>query len=394
MIAIHSTASLVEIEDSLEKLSAKSADELQLPSNMRFGGVFGIPAAIIQLVVKWARLQENASLRLYDNQLKSLSGTPHGMVALYCAKRVIASPSLPPLTPHEALKFVAERVSAMQSMRYSQTSGGRGISLICFAGAKNEFITPFYPHDTGEALRSRANFRTLAREMLSAFAPEAGRRLNQHDLDNLGLLIYELFSNTHEHARFDTDGNRLKPSVRGVVMTYIPDMYKQIGMSGEGDFTNGDGKLAFYLQRGTLGSSETAAADKSVRLSRAYLELTVFDTGPGLVRHWLSHHGESQDISSLNIDDELRVVQKCFMERMTTKDTRASGHGLPSVLESLRQLKAYLRLRTGRLSLVQDFSKKNYAGFALEHWREDRRTLEDTVGASYSIVIPLGGERL
>ena len=232
MIRIFGASSILDIENALVKLKSAQGDErLQLPSNMRLGGAFGIPATLIQLTVAWARRQKKPTLQLHKEQLESLSGTPHGMVALYCAQETIKPENDESLQPKDALRYVADRVQAMQEGRYLDTTGGRGVMLCCFSGARNEFITPLYPYDDGGKVRSRAEFRSLTRIMLSKFAPEALHRLEDTDLNNLGFLLYELFSNTHEHARFDANKAPLKPSVRGISMTQMPGSSLDITLS-------------------------------------------------------------------------------------------------------------------------------------------------------------------
>lgn len=393
MIRIGKASSILDIENALTKLKSKESEErLQIPSNMRFGGAFGIPSALIQLVVAWARLQKMPTLQLHKGQLESLSGTPHGMVALYCSQSTIQPESSAPLPPKESLKYVAERVKAMQEGRYLDTTGGRGVVLCCFSGARNEYISPFYPYEDGDKVRSRSEFRSLTRNMLSKFAPEALHRFGEAEIDNLGFLLFELFSNTHDHARFDLNKNLLKPAVRGIIMTFIPDVYNKID-GDSGDFVGGDPSLGIYLNRELVRQPVINKNTETNKLSKAYLELSVFDTGLGLVRHWLAMNGRDENKGAMSYEEEFEVIKNCFEKRISTKDIHGSGHGLPSVLESLRHLRAYLRLRTGRLCLVQDFAVRQYSGFALKPWRDDKKILDNTEGAVYSIIVPLGGVR-
>lgn len=393
MIRITGATSILDIEKALSKLiSSASEERLQIPSSLRLGGAFGIPAALIQLIVAWARQQQTPTLQLHQGQLESLSGTPHGMVALYCAQSAIQPETNLTLPPKESLKFVAERVRAMQEGRYLETTRGRGVVLCCFSGARNEFISPLYPYEDGETVRSRSEFRFVTRDMLAKFAPEALRRLNDDDVTNLGFLLYELFSNTHEHARLDLNKQVLRPSVRGLLMSYIPDVYKKMG-GDTADFIGGDPSLGIYLNRELARQQTDKKGPATYKVAKSFLELSVFDTGLGLARHWLSRKGRGTNLATMSYKEEFDVVKKCFEERITTKETLGSGHGLPSVLDSLRHLRAYLRLRTGRLCLVQDFAEKQYSGFSLKPWREDKKVLDITEGAVYSIILPLGGER-
>jgi hypothetical protein len=122
----------------------------------------------------------------------------------------------------------------------------------------------------------------------------------------------------------------------------------------------------------------------------AFLEMTVFDTGPGLVRRWLGKNDPGKSLDDIDIESEVRVVQQCFEQHATTKDSQVSGHGLSLVLSALKELNAFLRLRTGRVCLVQDFSAlKASSQFTPKHWLRGRHQLAKVAGASYSIIIPL-----
>jgi hypothetical protein len=86
-------------------------------------------------------------------------------------------------------------------------------------------------------------------------------------------------------------------------------------------------------------------------------------------------------------------VHECFIPGNTSDGEYGLGEGLPNVLESLASLKAFLRVRTGRLCLEQSFF--NGANkFALEHWQPKTPILKDTIGAQFTAIIPLGAKRV
>src|SRR5690606_12025835 len=90
-----------------------------------------------------------------------------------------------------------------------------------------------------------------------------------------------------------------------------------------------------------------------------FLEISVFDTGPGLAARWLADTGRVADINKLSLKCELDVVTECFKKHTTTKPTHYSGQGLTLALNAMRRLKAFMTLRTGRVSLYQDFSRSD-----------------------------------
>ena len=394
MISLENGTSLRVLEDFQSKLCDADAAVLRVPTNLSLGGAFGVPAGIIQLIGAWARTQPNPTLQFHAglanaDYFQSLANTPHGMVAIYFAQSIRNPSDGSIISARPYRSYLIPPVMAMQQNQFQKTMGGRGVFLCCFAGARNEYIRPFYPREDGEKIRSRSDFRLLTDNALEAFAPEALRRFIPNDLDNLSLLIYELFSNTHDHARVDVNGSVISRSVRGILLKHIPKGYG----ARERDFNASDVALNRYLTRALARDETPRTVTKSHQLSKAFLEITVFDTGPGLVRRWLSAQSQATNLASIKVEEEFEVVRSCFSEHVTTKSILGSGQGLPTVLETLKKLRAFLRLRTGRLCLVQDFSEPTSVDFSLKHWLAAKPLLPDTLGAVYSIVVPLSSSQ-
>jgi hypothetical protein len=53
----------------------------------------------------------------------------------------------------------------------------------------------------------------------------------------------------------------------------------------------------------------------------------------------------------------LAAVIDCFKKNATSKRHGDYGQGLPLVIKLLREKRGFLRLRTGRLSLYEDYSR-------------------------------------
>ncbi|MEM5346072.1 hypothetical protein [Paraburkholderia azotifigens] len=291
-----------------------------------------------------------------------------------------------PLTTREALSHAVPRIDAMQASRFRETMHGRGVFLGCFARAKNEYLLPFYSRPKPGSLRPREEFVQLTSRIISACAPSAERlfRGNEPALESIGMLLYELFKNTNEHAVTDAKGHAYSKNLRAVMAKFV--QYESESVDER--VVSSDPSLARYLSENFANRAQTSAAPSAPTQQTPLLELTVVDTGPGLVRRWLSRYGREGDIN-LSIDREVELVRACFELHATTKDKNAAGGGLTYVLETLNQLNAYLRLRTGRICLVQDFSASDSAEFAPSHWLEDRTELPHTAGAAFSIVFPL-----
>ncbi|WP_247591635.1 hypothetical protein [Ralstonia pseudosolanacearum] len=154
--------------------------------------------------------------------------------------------------------------------------------------------------------------------------------------------------------------------------------------------SSNDSSHAFFFLRNLANKQRHMQDDGRMRsgVQSHFLELTVLDTGPGLVRRWLSRFPEKA-LSELSIADEVEIVKRCFEMHASTKENRSSGGGLDRVVQTLTELKGFLRLRTGRICLVQDFSSDKSRAFSPRHWDTAQEELPLTTGAVYSIIIPL-----
>lgn len=389
MISFSQAVSLKEIEAAYSGF--QNEQTLRLPTTLKFGGGAGVPGSLMQLTAAWSRNVPEPILRLYNKHpgeaAEALSKEPHGIAAAYFAD-TIETAEREPMSTRAALANAVARIEAMQSSSFRETMHGRGVFLGCFTRAKNEFLIPLYSRAEVGAIRSRDEFVTLTSRIIAACAPSAEQQMTEARRIWLGTLIYELFKNTDEHATTDEQGRPYPKNLRAVMAKFITyDAKTAAAHLGEDD-----PRLSFYLlhnianRRASKGSDERWQNRQS-----ALLELTVLDTGPGLARRWLSRHGDQGDkIEQLSIADEVALVQKCFELHTTTKTTAGSGGGLSYVLQTLQRLNAYLRLRTGRVCLVQDFSTpKAEALFAPTHWLKEQPVLPMTAGACYSIVVPL-----
>lgn len=388
MISFQQGTSLQDIEDAYLALDGREST-IRLPASLRFGGGVGVPASMTQFLAYWSRCVDKPLLRLYgkadSNAVESLAQEPYGIASVYFAGAIEDADGTS-VSTKEALAYAVPRIKAMQASKYLDTMHGRGVFLCCFAGAKNEYLLPLYSRAQSEALRSRDEFRTLTERIISACAPGIGRDLSSAMLSSLGSLVYELFKNTDEHASTDESGQLYQRNIRAVMAKFVSydvaSAKERLGAE--------DPSLSFFVLHNVANRKrlrDEVGKEHHRRLT-SFLELTVMDTGPGLVRRWLSKYGGAT-IDALSIEQEVEHVRQCFELHATTKDTSGGGGGLSHVVKSLYKLNAYMRLRTGRVCLVQDFSGTKGDEFAPRHWLKDHHELPLTAGASYSIIVPL-----
>lgn len=162
--------------------------------------------------------------------------------------------------------------------------------------------------------------------------------------DSMSKIVWELLKNTDEHAKKDFLGERkLQPNTRGLFM--------RIHRSSKKGFIEGtdhEGLKKYYR-------SSFYQEDADCFL----LEISVFDSGPGMVKRFLN----SSYNDSLTIDDEINVLRKCLIKGQTSvtgAEGKNKGYGLDEVLNLLNDKRGFLKIRSGRCSIYRDLINSPY----------------------------------
>jgi hypothetical protein len=134
---------------------------------------------------------------------------------------------------------------------------------------------------------------------------------------------------------------------------------------------------------------------------RRHLEISVFDSGVGLARHWLARkRGKPVLLETLSPQDEYEACWECFQRWQTSSTLTNKGLGLHEVMTTLSQLRGFLRVRTGRLSFFRDFVARPYTRNEMLtervflDWTTNSPSFEclsPVEGVLYTILIPIGG---
>jgi hypothetical protein len=166
---------------------------------------------------------------------------------------------------------------------------------------------------------------------------------NNDIIEDIQTIIWELMRNTHEHAVKDyLNQVNLSPNTRGV--------YFRIQRSSKNNFIKGASK-----HKGLSSYYEGALVEGDNFL----LEISVFDSGPGLVKRFLGVKWED----NLDIREDINTIKQCLIKGQTSINTSkgfSKGFGLDEVLKLLNKKQGFLKIRTGRASLYRDLIKSPY----------------------------------
>lgn len=378
-ITIKSGTSFSDIErlyDILE--NSGTSINLKLPLKLAYGGAFGIGSALIQLIGSWSRSPLLGSLISYSSPsgdiiFEHMLENPHGLIATYMSRKIIGKQKI---DRTNLLRHAEKRVEAMHAGKLKNTIKGPGVFLACFAGAKKEFLLPFYKHPDTSGVRGTSDFLHLTEDILFSCDHKFKDSMPSDWLKNIAVLIRELFENTNDHATQDEKNRNftwIYPNVRGLLAR------KTIIYSGErlDIFKDGASALAF-----------SKLLTRSAKSSVPMIEITVFDFGPGIAKRYLSVQEPLRELIKIPVDEERKIVIDAFSLGSSTKKGNGVGVGLDSVVKSLGRLDAFIRLRTGRLCLWQDFSRGTQ-DIDLVHYFPKRQELACATGTTFSILIPV-----
>jgi hypothetical protein len=394
------------LDDLTNRLGTAESRVLQVPSSAlgTKNGV-GVDGPLIQFLAAWRRAHDDAELYLAaredSNIVNNLLKNPHGIAALYFARNVrfLGGEST---DARPFLKQFLPRLLAMQSGSFRETVGQRGCHMASFAGAANEWLKPFYPFGDDSEVLNAERFPSLFSRIIESFDPSIKDSLEKDDINDLAHLYYELFDNTHCHARRSVDGELLVPSIRGSIVRRLDyRLYRDAIVSDIGKpflkYISSmiriqrpqpiDAKVNIQRFKDNLVGKNRDENPLSLR-AFPFLELTVYDTGPGIASHFGTVNSDRESTDSLSL------LKSAFTVGESSKSIRGSGIGLSTVLSGLFRMKGFLILRTNGVSLYQDFSFAKSADFEPEVLGTINKNLaENPTGSSFTLIVPLGIKR-
>lgn len=367
-ITIPRNVSLNELEDLLTDIGASSKSSLRLPNRIRLGGL-GIETALVQLIISWARKHESTGelhtyLKSVDDA-ESFVTSLHGLVASSIAPR-ISLVDHSEVERKRILQAASDLIGKMDAGDFASLQRGPSLFMTTISGARKRYLYPIYKK-AGE-VKSPSELAPVVREILQTIGGASGDKKSLEDVygeegfyDNVAWLLFELFQNTEDHALRDWTGTLYKRTVSGFMVSIQkiadPEDWKRIFTSFKCD----------WLSNAT-----------NIRL----LELSVFDSGPGMARRWLG-----KDFGEFSFNDECEATIACFNKNETSKAISGRGIGLNNFLTLLSDQRGLLRVRSGRTELIKSFVEAgNKPEINRQAFSKEKASVEGTLISAF---IPL-----
>ena len=379
--------SLDDIEDIIHKYASGQAVRLSSESISKIHGALR-DAARLQALVTLARNSEDKVLLLQnssntDSVLSELCAYAPGLTSVRLNKSVNINNKI--ISRREALIHARDKIIASDNQQYDKIVRGRTIDLCCISGAERQYLSPLFENKNSQAVR---NSSLMKKTMVAIF-----KQINNWEFNNLeadlidafGIFGCELFKNTQEHALRDQNGKSYIAHVEGMIASW-KDLPSE---KYESDFL-GHSRLAKYWS-----DNLTIAADSTKRTLRC-MEVSFFDTGPGLVGRAF---GKSIDPNS-----EKEALIQCIGMNFSTKPESGAGNGYPTILNQLSKVGGLIRIRSGNQCLFNCFDREKHGYWENQNSSEAKqeqtkylmnfdswtdKKLSSACGTVVSILIPL-----
>lgn len=222
-------------------------------------------------------------------------------------------------------------------------------AIICLDSYLAGLPKQLYPKDGFDQLSEWDGFRKVIEGLISSVASKSDvkGKINER-VDRISTIIFELFKNTHDHARITCDGKIISDSVRGLYSRFYP--IEKLKTSIPNKNRPPLNQAEHYVDLLTQPKSSSSFI-KSNRDLTGFLELSIFDSGPGLASKWLG-----RDVTYDSPQDQLNAVMECFGKGRSSLSSSLRGFGLWKVLEELKQLKGMIRVRTNRVHAMRQYA--------------------------------------
>ena len=307
---------------------------LEIPRSISHAGALGRSVSFAQLIATWASTSSERRILTSlpadgCDDLDRFVSRIHGLSAAYYADRITAEDGKTNLR-QLLLEAATPRIRAMGDRKFADAARGPLTEFVFVHRAQRQFHSVAYRHEptTADLMDPQRHGELIVtpREMNALVVNVLREQVRSRDfrriaplLDRrdfpLGHVLHETFRNTAEHAYLDLDGRIPLKGLRCILIaarqTHPDELYPSALVSAEHPHTD----QYFELLRDR--------ASRGRRHLVHILEISVLDTGPGLIATIASH-------LDANAGDSDRVAQ-CFRDHVSSKRGPNSGLGLGRV---------------------------------------------------------------
>ncbi|WP_082159057.1 hypothetical protein [Chromobacterium sp. LK11] len=352
-ISFPARVTIEECEKFIRKIVESPDEDLLLPLGAG-ATAFGGWAASMQAINTWGRTSVGRRVLLkggmngVDKIVEESISQPHKFCAAMWAKDIREQSTWKDVR-RSFLSLAEEKIDFQSTSAFGQQKGRLCWYLFVDHSTKG-FDRSFYikSQDRNVQPRQLSQIGSIISRMTkkSICIAGGGQLLDGDDAEYLGRIFYELFLNTHEHgSRGESRLDWLRPGLRSIYTNGI-----NINQAGADNALVSINALKNYLFSLNVDSNA----------QKRFIELSIVDSGLGYCGRWMADRQEAEGLKNLTLNEEYKILKKCFSFRQTSSGSITKGLGLPVVMDRLTKLKGFMRVRSGRLSLYRDFSTNPY----------------------------------
>lgn len=333
MIAINENSDFSDVDQHLVEIADSRETDLEVP--LRFTeDKIGFRAAVIQLIITWAREQKGIHIVVADKTpewLTSCCAVDHGLIAVLMAPSV-ESPEGLALDP----KSIKEAYDEYRRIAIKPREAVDGALFL----VTNVFGTVEHAYDHLAPKTAQpekiASFKDEVKNQLErCIAAAASRLLTPNDFTDIAEIVYELFANAEEWGCKDIDGSDIEPNARGIIFKiHRGPFFSQYDETPPGEYLN-----------------QWQAEEKA---DPSFLEISIFDSGVGLAQHKIG----KRVTETTSLKEEYDNVMHCLRKYSSASGRSYRGLGLHYVMSLLTRTRGFLRYRSGHLSLFRNFYRQ------------------------------------
>jgi hypothetical protein len=340
-----------EANDILEKLYATGEITLKLPLRLE-KPKFGARGALLQLLITWAKHTKDREVQTYLGSGVQTSGVREqflrmrdqgfGLVAGLLAKRLLGHSGID-LTEQCKSHLIKYLESTFNRYREGLRQRARTL-VICDDSDGLSYNPLLYTGFAANQIPRVAPDEDMA-DLVTSVVDHALRLRNLGEQPfskelflHIGGILHELFENTDDWAKPPIVSD--EPSLRGILFeSYI-------------QFVNGPDQAHWLASSEPLAEYVASVAGRGNK-KPSFIEISVFDSGPGIAKQWLSNKGRQPDLIP-DKDAQYEALITAFRTWSTSSHNAGRGKGLDSVLRLLTKLSGFFFLRTDSLALYRD----------------------------------------
>lgn len=233
-------------------------------------------------------------------------------------------------------------------------------SLICADGQVDTELPPQLYRGENSELVGWNGFSNLLTQLINvtcAHTISSTKGMPELRQSALATVLFELFKNTHDHARHELTGAQISSSIRGIYAKYYDadkiDKFTTASKKEAQPLPAGHAYCRAAIQPPLLrGQANTSPGLGALGV----LEISIFDSGPGMAARWEGHN-----VGNKTPTEQFANVINCLTKGNSSTSSSSRGFGLWKVLRAVEEVNGFIRFRTNGVNGFRRFDSMAYS---------------------------------